>query len=87
LSVFDTYAAVRAQAMRLRPPWKHGEYIAVLEIPDGAPFTYRGPDYKGHWLLYDAAGGMILEAQARLLCSYFVRVVHGPSVPQMSGGS
>ena len=86
LSVFDTYEAVRAQAVRLRPRWKHGEYIAVLEVPEEAPFAMREYGHKGHWLLYEADGGVILEAGAGLLCSYFVEAVHGPSVSVFSRG-
>jgi len=87
MSVFDTYEGVRAQAVRLRPPWRHGEYIAVVEIPDTAPFIHRRYGHAGHWLIYDAAGDMIIEAGARLLCTYVVRVVHGPSVLLLSSGS
>jgi hypothetical protein len=86
LSVFDTYEAVRALALRLRPPWRRGEYIAVLEIPDDAPFTYKGPDHKGHWMLYNASGGTILERDADLLLSYAVQVVHGPSIAVLPRG-
>jgi hypothetical protein len=85
LSVFDTYEAVRALALRLRPPWKHGEYIAVLEIPDDAPFICRGPDHKGHWQVYDADGGMIVERAADLLRTYVVTVIHGPSIATWTG--
>ena len=58
----------------------------MLEIPDDAPFTFKGPDHKGHWKLYEADGGTILEPGAAVLLSYVVGVVHGPSMPVFSRG-
>jgi hypothetical protein len=65
--------------------WRHGEYIAILSIPDDAPFTYAGPEHRGHWMIYDAAGNMLEEAGAELLCrTCVVRVVHGPSTDEVA---
>lgn len=85
LSLFDTYEAIRALAPRLRPPWKHGEYIAVLDVPEDAPFVFRGPDHKGHWLAYDAEGGTIVERSAEIMRTYVVEIIHGPSVESWPG--
>ena len=64
----------------LRFGWKHGEWIAIVEIPDGAPITYEGPDRYGHVMLYDPSGGMLREDGAEYLLQHcVVRVVHGPS--------
>ena len=59
--------------------WRLGEFIAELNVPDEAPISRRGPDRKGHWLLYDADGHMLVEESAACLLDYVVRVVHGPS--------
>jgi hypothetical protein len=77
LSVFDTYQAARQLGLRFK--WRHGEYIAVLQVPDNAPIAYSGPDRRGHWLLYDVDGRMLVENSAAILLDYVIRVVHGPS--------
>ncbi len=61
--------------------WVHGEYIATLEIPDGAPITYVAPKKAGtsHWLLYAGDGRRLDESHAPMLIDWVVRVVHGPS--------
>jgi hypothetical protein len=83
LSVLDTYKVARQNGKKFR--WRHGEYIAILSIPDDAPFTYKGPEHRGHWMIYDAAGTMLEEEGAKLLRqSYVVRVVHGPSTEEVA---
>ena len=59
--------------------WRLGEFIAEVNVPDEAPIGYSGLDSKGHWLLYDADGNMLVEASAACLLDYVVRVTHGPS--------
>ncbi len=77
LSMFDSFTMVwRIGKAR---NWRIGEFIAELMIEDEAPITYRGPDRKGHWLLYDAHGRMVLEDGADFLRACVVRVVHGVS--------
>ena len=80
LSVFDSYRACRDNAANFR--WRMGEFIAELHVPDGAPITYEGPDYRGHLNLYDLAGDMLREDGADYLLNCVVRVVHGPSTTQ-----
>jgi hypothetical protein len=81
LSVLDTYKVARQNGRKFK--WRHGEYIAILSIPDDAPFTYKGPEHRGHWMIYDAEGNMLEEKGAELLRrSYVVRVVHGPSTEE-----
>ena len=75
--MFDTSDRVRTVA-RARN-WRLGEFIAELVIPDDAPIMYSGPDRKGHWLLYDADGNMLVRDSVAYLLDYVVRVVHGPS--------
>lgn len=60
LSVFDTYRGARWLGMDFG--WRHGEFIAELDIPDGAPITSTEPDHKGHLLLYGADGEMMQAA-------------------------
>jgi hypothetical protein len=81
LSVFDSYRAVHALGVRFR--WRHGAFVAVLELPDDAPFTLAGPDHKGHWLIYDNDGSTISEHRADAIRRYVVQVVHGPSTPNL----
>ncbi|MCC6180190.1 MAG: hypothetical protein IT305_33150 [Chloroflexi bacterium] len=73
----DSYRGVKDLGAVFR--WKHGEHIAVLEMPDDAPITYAGPDTRGHVMLYGANGEMIVEEGAAYLLSCVVRVLHGPS--------
>lgn len=80
LSVLDTYQVARQNGSTFK--WRHGEYIAILEIPDDAPVTYKGPDHRGHWMIYDAAGKMLEEDGAELLRAAVARVVHGPSTEE-----
>ena len=77
LSVFDSYRACRENAANFK--WRMGEFIAELHIPDEAPLTYEGPDYRGHLNLYDGDGGMLRDEDADHLLRWVVRVVHGPS--------
>jgi hypothetical protein len=42
LSMFTSYEAVRKLGVLFK--WKHGEWVAVLRIPDTAPLTIEGPD-------------------------------------------
>ena len=79
LSVFDNEDEVRDLGRRRR--WKIGAYIAILRVPDDAPFTCVPPEEEGsgHWLLYDNSGRMIDEDGAYRLLPYVVSVVHGPS--------
>ena len=77
LSVFDTYQAAKELGLRFR--WRHGQYIAILQVPDEAPISYRGPDRRGHWLLYGVDGSMLDDDGAAALLGYVIRVVHGPS--------
>jgi YD repeat-containing protein len=76
--MFTSYAAVRALGELFN--WKHGEWVAVLSIPDSAPLTFEGPDRTGHVMLYDADGRMIEEELADRVAGYVVRLVHGPTV-------
>jgi hypothetical protein len=83
VSAFDTYAAARRNGRSWK--WRHGEYIAILVFPADAPFTFEGPEHRGHWLIYDAEGNMLLEKDAEKVCQHYVaRVVHGPSVESFS---
>lgn len=83
LSVLDSFSVVRQNARKLR--WRHGEFIAILSIPDDAPFTYKGPEHRGHWMIYDAHGEMLTEEGAELLRRWcVVRVVHGPSTEDVT---
>ena len=83
LSMFDSPG--RLVALGRARNWRLGEFIAEVNIPaevntpDEAPITYGGPDRKGHWLLYDANGNMLVEESATCLLDYVVRVLHGPS--------
>jgi hypothetical protein len=82
LSVLDTYRVARQNGRKLR--WRHGEYIAILQLPDDAPFTYRGPEHRGHWMIYDADGNMLREDGADFLRQHcVVQVLHGPSTPDL----
>jgi hypothetical protein len=57
----------------------------MLSIPDDAPFTYKGPGHRGHWLIYNADGSMLLEDGAEYIRQNCVaRVVHGPSVEDLT---
>jgi hypothetical protein len=76
--MFTSYQAVRRLGLLFN--WKHGEWVAVVRIPDTAPFTVEGPDRNGHVMLYDAEGKMIEAVPAAVLAGYVVRLVHGPSV-------
>jgi hypothetical protein len=78
LSMFTSYEAVRKLGVLF--DWKHGEWVAVLLIPHGAPFTIEGPDRKGHVMLYDSRGNMIEGEVAGVLAGLVVQIVHGPSV-------
>ena len=80
--MFDTYEAARALGMRFK--WRHGEYIAVLDVPDDAPLSLVGPDHKGHWLIYERTGGTIYEPAANTLREYVIQIVHGPSTASIS---
>jgi hypothetical protein len=83
VSAFDTYAAARRNGKSWK--WRHGEYIAVLVFPADAPFTFEGPEHRGHWMIYDANGSMVLEDGAEQICqNYVARLVHGPSVESFS---
>ena len=73
LSVFTSYAAARTNAALYG--WRMGEYIAELEIPDGAPIDYEAPNFKGHLNLYGI--------DPAFLMSCATRVVHGPSVESL----
>ena len=75
--MFTSYEAVRKLGVLFK--WKHGEWVAVLKIPDSAPLTIEGPDRNGHVMLYDASGKMIEADLAELLAGYVVQLVHGPS--------
>jgi len=76
--MFTSYEAIRKLGVLFK--WKHGEWVAVLKIPDAAPLTIEGPDRHGHVMLYDAAGKMIENDLASLIAGYVVQLVHGPSV-------
>jgi hypothetical protein len=79
LSAFDTYSAARRNGKSWK--WRHGEYIAVLVFPLDAPFTFAGPEHRGHWMIYDANGGMLLADGAELIRqNHVAHLVHGPSV-------
>ena len=75
--MFDSYRACRENAANFK--WRMGELIAELHIPDDAPITYEGPDYRGHLNLYDRSGGMLRDDDADYLLGCVIRVVHGPS--------
>ena len=77
LSLFDSPDPLRKLGKARR--WRLGEFIAELDLPDDAPFTFSGPARKGHWLLYDADGTMLVDESAARLLGYVVRVIHGPS--------
>jgi hypothetical protein len=83
-SAFDTEQAARSPGddRRGRPPrsgWDRiGPFIAVLRLPDDAPIVCEGPSGAGHWLLYDAAGGMLDATTAAILLGYIERVLAGP---------
>lgn len=74
VSVFTTAAQARANLERARPRARAriGEWIAELQMPEGTAVTCEGPDYKGHWDLYNA--------RPDLLLSYVTSVVHYTSV-------
>jgi hypothetical protein len=79
LSVRDTYRAAWQFARSWK--WKHGHYIAVLQIPHDAPLTFVGPGHRGHWMIYDQNGNALLEDGAELIRrNYVTHVLHGPSV-------
>jgi len=82
LSMFTSYEAVRKLGVLFN--WKHGEWVAVLRIPQAAPITIEGPDRKGHVVLYDSTGKMIQAELAALISSYVIRLVHGPSVASLA---
>jgi hypothetical protein len=83
LSVFGSYRSARRSAKSWR--CKHGEYIAVLSIPENAPFTFKGPGHRDHWMIYNLDGSTILEEGAEYLRQHCVeRVVHGPSIDELA---
>jgi hypothetical protein len=83
VSAFDTYGSARRNGKSWK--WRHGEYVAVLVIPADAPFTYHGPEHRGHWMIYDANGNMLLEdGAATILRHHVMHLVHGPSVESYS---
>ena len=75
--MFDSYRG--AKWLGVDFSWRHGEYVAELDVPDGGPITCAEPDHKGHLLLYGADGEMIEVDGAAYLLSRVTRVLHGPS--------
>ncbi|MFN8633630.1 MAG: hypothetical protein U0893_07230 [Chloroflexota bacterium] len=75
--MFDNRAA--AERVGRARDWRIGEYMVEISIPDDAPLTFVGPGRSGHWLIYNAEGGMLAADQAIMFLAWVVSIVHGPS--------